>query len=63
MSSLREYLAEIGAEMSHRGAHLRGIPADTTAAAQAIQDALQRRLSPAEKLAPAPSIKMTRTPS
>src|SRR5688500_9407481 len=30
---------------------LGGTPADTTAAAQAIQDALQRRLSPAEKLA------------
>lgn len=28
-----------------------GTPADTTAAAQAVQDALQRRLSPAEKLA------------
>ena len=30
---------------------LGGTPADTTASAQAIQDALQRRLSPAEKLA------------
>jgi hypothetical protein len=28
-----------------------GTPADTTAAAQAVQDALQRRLSPADKLA------------
>jgi len=28
-----------------------GTPADTTAAAQAVQDAVQRRLSPAEKLA------------
>jgi hypothetical protein len=28
-----------------------GTPADTTASAQAVQDALQRRLSPAEKLA------------
>lgn len=42
---------ESGAEPSHLGAHLGGIPADTTAAAQAIQDALQRRLPPAEKLA------------
>ena len=31
--------------------HLGGTPADTTADAQAVQDALQRRLSPAEKLA------------
>jgi len=31
-------------------AYLDGTPADTTTAAQAIQDALQRRLSPAEKL-------------
>lgn len=31
----------------HRG----GTPADTTAAAQAIQDVVHRRLSPAEKLA------------
>jgi hypothetical protein len=30
---------------------LDGTPVDTTAAAQAVQDALQRRLSPAEKLA------------
>ena len=30
---------------------LGGTPPDTTAAAQAVQDALQRRLSPAEKLA------------
>ena len=30
---------------------LGGTPADTTAAAQAVQDALQRRVSPAEKLA------------
>ena len=30
---------------------LGGTPADTTAAAQAIQDALLRRMSPAEKLA------------
>jgi hypothetical protein len=30
---------------------LGGTPADTTAAAQSIQDALQRRLPPAEKLA------------
>jgi hypothetical protein len=30
---------------------LAGTPADTTTAAQAVQDALQRRLSPAEKLA------------
>jgi hypothetical protein len=29
---------------------LAGTPADTTAAAQAVQDELQRRLSPAEKL-------------
>jgi hypothetical protein len=28
-----------------------GTPADTTAAAQAVQDALQRRVSPAEKVA------------
>jgi hypothetical protein len=40
---------ESGAEPPHLG----GIPADTTATAQAIQDALQRRLSPAEKLAQA----------
>jgi hypothetical protein len=32
-------------------ARLGGTPADTTAAAQAIQDTLLRRLSPAEKLA------------
>jgi hypothetical protein len=32
---------------------LDGTPVDTTAAAQAVQDALQRRLSPAEKLAQA----------
>ena len=32
-------------------APLAGTQADTTAAAQAVQDALQRRLSPAEKLA------------
>src|SRR5215218_9686329 len=38
---------ESGAKPSHLG----GIPADTTAAAQVIQDALQRRLSPVEKLA------------
>ena len=84
MSSLREYLAEIGrrggiksrrvlapetarrmvairearraARRLDRGTpppRLGGTPADTTAAAQAIQDALQRRLSPAEKLAQA----------
>jgi hypothetical protein len=31
--------------------HLAGTPADTTADAQVVQDALQRRLSPADKLA------------
>ena len=82
VSSLREYLAEIGRrggiksrrvlapETARRMVAIRearraarrldrstppprlsGTPADTTAAAQAIQDVLQRRLSPAEKLA------------
>ena len=55
MSSLREYLAEIGRRggIKSRRVLAGGTPADTTAAAQAIQDALQRRLSPAEKLAQA----------
>ncbi|HUQ83454.1 MAG TPA: hypothetical protein VM076_20030 [Gemmatimonadaceae bacterium] len=82
MSTIREYLAEIGRrggmrsrrvlepEAARRMVAIRearraarrldsgtlpprlgGTPADTTAAAQAIQDALQRRLSPTEKLA------------
>lgn len=82
MSSLRQYLAEIGRrgglksrrvldpETARRMVAIRearraarrldrdtppsrlgGTPADTTAAAQAVQDALQRRLPPDEKLA------------
>ena len=82
MTSLREYLAEIGRrggiksrrvlapETARRMVAIRearralrrldrtdlssrrdGTPADTSAAAQTIQDALHRRLSPAEKLA------------
>ena len=82
MTSLREYLAEIGRrggiksrrvlapETARRMVAIRearravrrldrtapstrreGTPADTSAAAQAIQDALHRRLSPGEKLA------------
>ena len=45
MSTIRR--ADTGALPRRLG----GTPADTTAAAQAIQDALQRRLSPAQKLA------------
>jgi hypothetical protein len=82
MSSLRNYLAEIGRrggiksrraldpETARRMVAIRearravrrlergspptrlgGTPADTAAAAQTVQDALQRRFSPAEKLA------------
>jgi hypothetical protein len=39
------------ARRAHAGARPGGIPADTASAAQAIQDALLRRSSPAEKLA------------
>jgi hypothetical protein len=52
MVAIRE--ARRAARRVHRAAiesRLVGTPADTTAAAQAIQDALLRRISPAEKLA------------
>ena len=52
MVAIREARRE--ARRFDRGApppRLGGTPADTTADAQAVQDALQRRLSPAEKLA------------
>jgi hypothetical protein len=39
------------ARRAQRAVRLEGIPADTSAAAQAIQDALLRRFSPAGKLA------------
>jgi len=52
MVAIRE--ARRAARRLERGSpptRLGGTPADTATAAQAIQDALQRRLSPAEKLA------------
>src|SRR5688500_4557633 len=52
MVEIRE--ARRAARHAHRDAQafrLAGTPADTTAAAQAVQDALLRRVSPADKLA------------
>ena len=52
MVAIRE--ARRAARRPNRGtprSRLGGVPADTTASAQAVQDALWRRMSPAEKLA------------